>query len=330
VIDAVHAPIIRGHPVIQLDSSMLTDKNVNSFLIPLAWSVVETADGIFDWTTLDSLIAQAAGVNKTVVLDIMPGWDSPSWLYAAGARSFNFLWDQKNWGPGLCTIATIPVPWDTIYMQKWSALINALGARYSTNKTVIGVKLTGISSESAETNLPHSVNKKISDGTTNCTGYDYVINWQAAGYNRTLIESTWLAFAQAYEQAFPTAALISVMQPEGFPPIDQLGNIFSSRTGGDPIATSDILATGVADFPGQFGIQNSALASTWIWPLEESYASQAITGYQTLSALGATLPAAMILATAGGADYLELYEADLLNPSLMKNIGAAQAKLLLN
>ena len=120
------------------------------------------------------------------------------------------------------------------------------------------------------------------------------------------------------------------MQSAGLPPIDQLGHIFSSQSGGDSIASSDILATGVADFPGQFGIQNSGLTSTWIWPLEQSYVSQAITGYQTLSALGATLPAAMSLATAGGVDYLELYEADLLDPSLTKSIAAAQAKLLLN
>ena len=107
------------------------------------------------------------------------------------------------------------------------------------------------------------------------------------------------------------------MQPGGFPPIDRSGNIYSSANGFDTIAPQDIITAGVATFGAQFILQNDALSSQWIWLFEERFAHQIDTGYQTIAALGANLPAAVATAVfGGGAAYFELYEGDILNPSL--------------
>jgi hypothetical protein len=330
VIDAVHLQRVGGNASqLGLDFSMLSNSNVDGFSLSqvLSWSDVEPSDGTFLWQTMDALIAQAAGAGKKVSIGILPGWKTPSWVYSEGAQSFNFIWDQTIWGPPLCSVATIPVPWDPIYLAKWGELIQAFGARYNGNYTVANVKLMGVSSEDEETNLPLTANAHLHSGTTSCTGYNNPVNWQKIGYTRTLIENTWQEIAITYQQAFPNKLLTAVLQPGGFPPIDANGNIFKSSNGADPRAPSDIMAVGVAGFGVQFTLQNDALSSTWIWNLIENYSSQIVTGYQTLQALGSGLPTAMDTAIAGGANYLELYEGDLKNPQLTAAIASAHRQL---
>ena len=313
----------------QIDPAMLTSANVDGIDIHMPWGDVETADHTYYWTALDSLIAQAAGANKKITLWVMPGYNTPAWVYAEGAKSFQFVWDRP-WGPPLCSVQTMPLPWDPIYLEKWMTLIHALGARYSSNITVVGVKVIGVNSIDDETNLPHTVNEAITNGSTSCTGYDDVTNWQAAGYTRTLIETTWTQIAQAYQEAFPATYMMGVLQPYGFPPIDDSGNIFTDPQGADNTATTDIAALGVADFPDQIDLENNGLSYFWIARFIEDYAAQVSTGYQTVAALGDNLPAAMSLATSGGAKYLELYPQDLLDSSLTTDIADARALLLLN
>jgi hypothetical protein len=312
----------------EINPAILSNSNVDGVGIEVLWSNLETADGTYNWAKqLDSLVAQAALANKKVILRITPGYATPAWVYAEGAQSFNVVWD-KNWGYPLCSIVPIPLPWDPTYQEKWTTLIQAIGARYGSNPTVVGVEITGVNGETDETILPNSVYEPITNGTTSCTGYDYVTNWQAAGYTRTLIENAWLTFAQAYQQAFPNAKLIAVMGPHGLPPIDQFGNIIP-KVGSDAIGVQEIITEGIADFPDQFTLENNGLSTELYWNLE-SYANQAPTGYQTTSALGANLPAGMSQAICADATYLELYPNDLLDPSLAADIAAARALLLAN
>jgi hypothetical protein len=330
VIDAVHLQNAKGpNPALGIDSSMLTNSNVDGFSLIgiLPWSTVEPSDGTFAWQTLDSVIAQAAGNGKVVTIGVMPGWQTPSWVYAEGAQSYQFIWDQKIWGPGYCSVATIPVPWDPVYLAKWSGLIKAFGARYNGNYTVTAVKITGVSSEDEETSLPWSVDVPLSDGTTSCTGYNNTLDWQTAGYNRDLIENTWRQIAGMYQQAFPNKLLIAALQPNAFPPIDANGNIFLSSTGTDPDAPADIIADGIANFGAQLALQNDGLTAQWIWTDIVDYAAQVVTGYQTFSALGLNLPTAMDLAIAADAEYLELYEGDLNNPDLQSALASARQQL---
>jgi hypothetical protein len=96
VIDAVHLQKVSGISQYQIDSSMLSNSLVDGISIRVFWSDVEPTDGTFAWTTLDSLIAQAAAAHKLVTIRVMPGFGTPSWVYSAGAQSFNFVWDQTS------------------------------------------------------------------------------------------------------------------------------------------------------------------------------------------------------------------------------------------
>jgi hypothetical protein len=312
----------------QINPAILRNRNVDGVGIEVLWSNLETADRTYNWAKqLDSLIAQAALANKKVILRLTPGYATPAWVFAEGAQYLKIVWDKK-WGRALCSRVPIPLPWDPIYQEKWMELIEAVGARFGSNLTVVGVEITGINGETDETILNFPSKETITNGSTSCTGYNYVAYWQAAGYTRTLIEHAWLNFAQTYQQAFPRAKLIAIMGPYGLPPIDQFGNIIP-KVGSDKMGVQEIIAEGIADFPDQFVLENNGLSKKLYWDLQ-SYANQVPTGYQTTSALGAKLSAGMNQAIGAGAVYLELYPPDVLNPSLAAEIAAARRLLLAN
>jgi hypothetical protein len=220
---------------------------------------------------------------------------------------------------------------DPVYLAKWTAFVQAFGARYANNPTVTGVKIAGVNSNDEETVLPYSVNAPISAGGANCTSYNDVANWRAAGYTRTRVESAWQQSAAAFKSAFPNQVLVATQQMGGFPPIDNNGNIFTPSkysAGQDSQVSLDIIADGYAAYGTQFALQNDGLmSSSGVWSTETSYANEMTTGYQTFSALGSGLPAALKLAAGAHTEYLELYLSDLNTLSLQSAITTTHASL---
>ncbi len=326
-INAVHLQTYHGVSSYQVDSSMLTNPLVDGISIRMFWSDVEPNEGVFVWSTLDSLITQAANAGKVVSIRIMPGYSTPTWVYAAGAQRFNFIWDQSGWGPSFCSTVSIPVPWDPVFLAKWSALVQAFGAHYSSNPAVVAVKITGVSTESEESNLPLYVNRPLTNGQTGCTSNNDVANWLAIGYTRTRAVNAWEQIAQMFQQAFPGMLMMDSMQPGGFPPIDNNGNLITGFNGADTIASQSIVNYAVSTFGTQYALQNDALTSTWNWSYQAGFASQIETGYQTLAALGSSLSPALINVVNLGADYVELYEGDINNPALQTTLTSAHNAL---
>ncbi len=273
-INSTYVQTIRGITTYPVDPTMLNNALVDGVAIRALWNAVEPSEGVFNWTATDSYIAQAAAAGKMVTLRLMVGYATPNWVYQAGAQPFNFVWDQTTWGPTFCSTATIPVPWDPVFQAKFAALIQAFGARYSSNPAVAGVKISGISTESEETSLPLSVNRPLTNGQTGCTSNNDVANWQAIGYTRTRAVNAWEQLAQMFQQAFPNQPLMGVFQPGGFPPIDGNGNLINGYNGADTIAAQTIIPYEVANMGAQFILQNDALTSTWNWAYQAQLAGQ--------------------------------------------------------
>ena len=161
------------------------------------------------------MIAQTGATVKAVTLDVVAGFQTLSWLFAEGAQSFNYVW-ASSWGPSVCSIVSIPVPWDAVFRQKWGAFVQAFGARYANNPTVTGVKISGLNSYDEETSLPYSVNAPISYNGTSCTSYNDVAKWQAISYTRTLLESSWNQIAADFKSTFPNKTLVATLDMGGF------------------------------------------------------------------------------------------------------------------
>jgi hypothetical protein len=289
-------------------SSVLLNKNVDGLAYRGNWTAIEPSEGSFNWAPIDSVIATAKTYGKKVSISITAGYRTPAWVFSDGAQAFKFVWD-KNWGPAYCTIVTIPVPWDSVFLNKWGAFITALGARYSANPYVSHVKFTGVNSISQETNLPYHVNENINNGQ--CTGYNDVQDWVNVGYTRVKVLDAWEQIAGTYETAFPDRQYAAMLQPCNFPPIDDNGNIISGETC-DTVLAQEMNSYGVNTLgSGRFVAQNNGVSPTWIMPMIVSDAPYVDTGYQELNAQGGNFGATCNNVITNKGDFLEAYESDL-------------------
>lgn len=113
---------------------------VSSHLIGAAgrqtWEQLEPSEGVYNWTYLDALQAQANQWGYQWEITIGCGVDFPSWVTAAGAQTVTV---HDNNGSAV----TICVPWDLVFQAKWQSMIAALGARYDSDPNLRMVQMTG-------------------------------------------------------------------------------------------------------------------------------------------------------------------------------------------
>jgi hypothetical protein len=294
-----------------VQSSILTDKYVKGIFVSFNWNNLEAKENVYTWTVIDSILKQAAASGKVVTIAVMAGNNTPKWVYADGAQAFNFLWDKPTTSPAICSIQSIPVPWDPVFTAKWQTFVAALGARYAGNPTLVSVLMYGVNFQSVETSLPETNAEPISYKGKSCTGYNYPALWQKAGYTRTRIENALFAMQSDYQRAFPATQLMAGLNPAGFPPIDQNGNLIPKQPADFQVPT-DLMASGAIALGPQFSAADGGLsASSGDWPLLTEYASTVNTGYQMAMPLGASLPAAINSGIDAGVRWLQIYPKDI-------------------
>jgi Beta-galactosidase len=167
---------------------VLNNPDVTGVCIRHSWASLEPAEGVFDWTFLDSEVARAAAAGKQVMLRIGTQQSKPAWVTTAirnaGGTFFTFL------DHGVLT--TIPVFWDPTFLAKKTAMITALGEHFTNNPTVTLVAASFANCCGEDWGVPH-------------TPPD-IIRWLALGYTsekmieagRTIIDATMAAFPNQY------------------------------------------------------------------------------------------------------------------------------------
>ncbi len=122
--------------------SLLKNESVAGISIRISWNSVEPEEGVFDWSYIDDLISQAESAGKKVSITIIPGTDSPEWVYAKGARKYIFI-DRNPYHETYGQELYCPMPWDDVYLTAWRNFIEALAARYNENPAVSWIRITG-------------------------------------------------------------------------------------------------------------------------------------------------------------------------------------------
>jgi hypothetical protein len=307
-----------------INTAILTNPSVDGVAARYTWDAIEPREGVYRWGLIDNLVTLTHQHGKHLAFGVQAGVRTPEWVYAAGVPSFSFVWD-RFWGPPLCSVQTIPIPWDPIYVAKWTAFEKALVARYSGNPTVVQLKLEGLNAWTDELSLPHRLRPTPIVGA-NCASFDDTANWVAAGYTRTKVLEAWLKIVQPIE-SYP--AFAAMLVPSGFPPIDDAGKLIRGVTA-DSVFSSEVLATGFATWPLQFAGQNNGLNDIVVWAPRVSAAAQGLTtGDQMVGPLpGSALRTAIDLALAADAQYLEIYSSDLLDRNQQSTLAYAHSLLV--
>jgi len=254
------------------------------------WRTVEPAEGRYDWSYLDEVFQIAARYNKKIILRVHPGLSTPEWVYQAGA--------QRLQSPG--RPASMPAPWDPIYLAKWTNFVRVLGNRYGSNPALYAVAAAGPTMGSVEFHLLGPKQE-----------------WERVGYTPTKVLNAWKTCIDAFAAAFPNKAIA-------------LNITFQIL--GDQELPQQIINYGLNSYGRRVILQGNWLsADTPPQRLQvmRQLSRQTTVGFQMLGTSGriGNLRKAIENGLAGGASYLEIYQSDLIKPSFRGDIEYAARQL---
>lgn len=179
------AVVIANDPGEPMDLKSLSNPYIKGVALQIHWSDLEPEKGKPDWSRLDTLFAAAESSGKWVQLLVFPGFFSPEWALK-GVKTEQF---PIQYGPGKGTIETLPMPWDTRYLNRWFAFVKLLSDRYGSSPAFKVVSAVGPTSVSAEFTLPESPAD--------------IKKWQKDGYTPSKYTGAWNCSFQTYASDFP-------------------------------------------------------------------------------------------------------------------------------
>jgi hypothetical protein len=173
---------------VKCKDSVLANPSVDGIGLRQDWKDLEPAEGVYNFSFLDSEVARAHAAGKPVLLRINTQAGKPAWVTAAVAEAGGSFFTFDDSG----VQATIPVFWDPTFLGKKIAMIRALGARYASNPTVKIVWTSFANASSEDWSVPHTPPE--------------VTAWLAVGYTsekmldagRQIIDATMTAFPSQY------------------------------------------------------------------------------------------------------------------------------------
>jgi hypothetical protein len=324
-----------GQPMFTPSRMVFGNRAIAGVQVIATWEDLEPHLGTFNWAPVDHVFAEADASHKFVVLTLVPGFGAPGWALAAPVEWACF---DRQYGAGAHQPAPLAVPWDATYLASWYTFLAAVNTRYGTNPEFRMVSAGGPTSVSDETSLPNASGKTKKDKALPPAdrGSDLTA-WEALGYTPERYEVAWQAVFGIYAHLF-TRQYVSLALYPGL----QIANGAGDDAKTEDIRTpTSILTDGIAETkPGRFAAQENGLTASGqggkVFTLVESHHGTIVTGFQlTTSATtnpaveaGPGYPAAErtdpldVLTSAlnrglqAQADFLEVYEPDVVNPAL--------------
>ena len=290
---------------------------ISGVALQIHWSDIEPTEGKPDWSKLDALFSTGQKSKKFVHLLVFPGFFTPAWALR-GVRTEEF---PIQYGPGKGTVKVLPVPWDTVYLNRWFDFLKLLSRRYGTSPAFRVVAADGPTSVSAESTLPNSRGD--------------LTKWQSLGYTPTKYVGAWQKVFHTYATDFPNQ-YVSLSAAAGQVGIDDQGKI---QRGQKSSTRQAIIDAAMSTLGGRFVLQSSNVhagagphssGSEADDQMVLSYCGRAVTGLQMRTsaeqasavmgaagnpslALRKSIDLAMQTNAAGQhINYVEIYEPDVL------------------
>ena len=272
------------------DLPELKDPQVYGVSWRFHWAAIEPADGRYQWAPIDQALEATGGAGKKAMLRVTAGINTPEWVYQAGAKALAFSNKDLHNPETYARDLRMPVPWDDVFLAKWTRFVQAMGARYQRHPSLYSVQMTG-GGHIGEMNLPKAPDK-----------------WRQAGYSDERLIGAWKRIIDGYQQAFagvPTN--LDINEPMG----RKQSNVMEP-----------VVAYVLKTYPGKVYLQNNGLRADFprdnpIRQLLREAAGTTSVGYQMLGGKGhlddktGDRRRAFGHAVEDRATYLEVYAADL-------------------
>jgi len=178
--------------------SELKDPLVYGLSWRFKWETLEPHEGQYNFELIDKSLQITSNAGKKVILHVIPGMNTPEWVYRAGAKPVNFsnrdLFHAEFYNENL----RMPVPWDEVYLAKWERFIQVLGRRYNKNPHLYSIAIAG-GGRIDEMNLPKAHKK-----------------WRELDYTDMKLIAVWKRVIASYQKAFPDTPMnLAINEPLG-------------------------------------------------------------------------------------------------------------------
>lgn len=173
----------------------LTNPYVAGIVIRTSWGSIETSEGRYDWSYLDTQIQAAKKSGKRLAIHIKAGSTQsdalPAWLRAnPKLQLFSYFRDGAK--------ITVAAPWDPIYLEKLTSFIRAVGNRYRNESTIAYLRLGG--GQSILSGWEASRELYDASGSNR-------ISWQEAGFRQDRLFDASKQTIDAFAEALPSTVL---------------------------------------------------------------------------------------------------------------------------
>jgi hypothetical protein len=294
VVRGVFAMSVMSKPI---PDAVLANPDITGVSLRVYWSDVEPVEGRYVWT-FDNEIARAQKAGKQVMIRVSAGTHTPEWVYAAGVKTYEFVEHNAHMKEAGAK-KVMPIPWDPIFLKKWTGFIQEMGRKYADNRSVVLVQMAGPNKAGGEILLPKSDVDKA--------------NWPRAGYTKERYVGAYKVVIDAYDTAFPKTPLA----------LDACGPLYEDG------AQEAIIEYAHEKIGKRFCVQHNGLAAktkeTWkVHEMVASYKGKATVGFQLLcpataknqftemgARFGGTLKQGFAIGLRGGATYFEVFIPDL-------------------
>jgi hypothetical protein len=307
--------------------SILNDSRIVGLDIGGRWQNIETTEGVYDFSSIDTELAAAEAHGKQVVLVITSGGiNVPGWLLTnyPAIQTFTFI-DPNPYHSTYGQPLTIPVFWDSIFLAKKTAFIQAAGAHYAAHSSIAVVSCSFANATTDDWNIPNAPAD--------------IANWLAAGYTTELMVNAGEMIVDATMSAFPNQNVVLAIGRNSDsldPTEDYLSETvvdYATTTYGRFITAKYSLAANTPDPAIDTSLFNWQVLFDR-WPNVAGQMLWKVTGDTTYRMNGGVAgdPATILLnaVTIGshyGTQYQEIYEVDLENPTLSSVITTADTLL---
>ena len=221
----------------QPQNEVLENPNVDGISLRQDWASLEPTEGLFDFSYLDTAVANSAAAGKTVLIRIGTQKGKPEWVTRAVRRArgkfFTFTSTDGE-------VITIPVFWDPTFLEKKINMIRALGQHFTNNPAVSVVVASFANAVTEDWNVPH-------------TEID-VTNWYAVGYTTDKLLDAGKQIIDATMSAFPNQIVTLAVGGNGHGGGLNLDpdNDYAARTA---------VQTARADWPDRLNVQKNDLST---------------------------------------------------------------------
>jgi hypothetical protein len=321
--------------------SVMALPSIEGIAIRVTWSALQPTAQPPKFGMIDEQLVAARRYNKKVSLSIEAGAETPGWVYALGARPYYYVLDDSA-GDRMCDRVRMPIPWDPVYLDAFKQLIQTASRRFNRSNVLSHIKVTGLSSFGSAASLPHAAARNLSNGQKTCDTIDETAAWADVGYSRARIVGAWRELLDSFGQSFSAHRLALVLDTEGFPPIDERGQLIRGASY-DTDIVPEMLSVALTGRANRMMVQSNGLTNTSAYPFPIQLKDEVSVGFQMRWAVssdktfrmngGATESQVAIFdgtvrrGVAAHGKYLEVQLADALDPQLASSFAGARILL---